>query len=437
MSKRVHSILLALTIALILIPVLMMNHATPLMMDDYDYSFSWATGQRLSGIPDILASQAAHYRLWGGRSVVHFLAQLFLYWGKPVFNVANSLMYLLLLCEMSALAGKRGQGLDWRMLLIGHALLMVTVPFFGTVFLWLDGACNYLWGTALALLPLLILKSEREGGFFDAGFSRGILALPLCLLAGWTNENTACGVWAAMLLCTLWDRIRGRRVRTWRWAALTTQAIGIAVMLLAPGNFARAAGEASRGLIGELMYRFAVTTYCLLRYAGLPALLVGLALLAANRQKAVLRWDWMLILAGAALLSACALVGSPQISDRSFTAVVILVIAVLLAVISDLNVPKAYGLTAGLILSACLIGVSFGAIRDVRAHASAWAAQTDRMETAAAAGEKEVCISSVPSTSRFTMAIALAKEPDAWPNSTLGKYYGIGVRGEGFPNVAP
>ena len=74
----------------------LLNAHTPLQMDDYDYAFSWSTGKPLSGVADVLASQAAHYRLWGGRSVVHTLTQLFLYAGKGAFNVANTAMYVLL-----------------------------------------------------------------------------------------------------------------------------------------------------------------------------------------------------------------------------------------------------------------------------------------------------------------------------------------------------
>jgi len=157
--------------------MLLLNAHTPLMMDDYDYSFSWSTGERLAGVKDIVASQAAHYRLWGGRSVTHFLAQLFLYLGKPVFNVCNAAMYVLLLIEICALAGKK-RCFDWRLLLTAHAVLFFLVPFFGVAFLWLDGACNYLWGTALALVPLLIAVSEPENGFFDADWKHGWLALP-------------------------------------------------------------------------------------------------------------------------------------------------------------------------------------------------------------------------------------------------------------------
>ena len=45
----------------------LLNLHTPLQMDDYDYSFSWSTGKPLAGVADVLASQKAHYRLWGGR----------------------------------------------------------------------------------------------------------------------------------------------------------------------------------------------------------------------------------------------------------------------------------------------------------------------------------------------------------------------------------
>ena len=41
-------------------------------------------------------------------------------------------------------------------------------------------------------------------------------------------------------------------VESWYTFVWVFIAASIAVMLLAPGNFARAAGEASRGLIGEL-----------------------------------------------------------------------------------------------------------------------------------------------------------------------------------------
>lgn len=59
----------------------------------------------------------------------------------------------------------------------------------------------------------------------------------------------------------------------------------------------------------------------------------------------------------------------------------------------------------------------------------AWRTQTDAMEAAAAAGETDVTVASVPKRSRFTMGILLENDPQAWPNSTLSRYYGVRIHG--------
>lgn len=427
--------LFAASILLIACVILAMNVLTPLMMDDYDYSFSWATGERIAGVGDILASQWAHYAIWGGRSVTHFLAQLFLYLGKPVFNVANTLMYLCLLLEICALAKRKERPVLAAAPLIAHALLFFLVPFFGVTFLWLDGACNYLWGTALALVPLLIAKSEREEGFFDTDKKRGFLAVPLCLVAGWTNENTAFGVLAVTVLLMIYDRLAKRRVRPWRVGAAAAQVLGVTLMLLAPGNFVRPSGADSKGLIADLLYRFAVVSYCLLLYTAVVALLLALLLLLARKRGIKLSAIWLAVLCGGAFLSAYALMGSPQISDRSFTAVIVLVIAALLSVLEDMACRAQPGAWAGRWAAAALVLAAVGgafAVGDVYAHGQAWRTQTEKIEAAAAAGEEEVIVSSVLSESRYTMSVKLEESPDAWPNRTLGKYYGIRIAGGGM-----
>ena len=423
-----------LVLLLIFAGMLLLNRHTPLMMDDYDYSFSWHTGERLSGIGDIVASQAAHYRIWGGRSVTHFLTQLFLYWGKPVFDIANAAMYAVLLMVIHTLARPKGRTCPL-LILTAHVLLMTVLPFFGVVFLWLDGACNYLWGTVLALLPLIVARSEREGGFFDTDGVRGLLAVPVCFVAGWTNENTACGVLAVAAMLLAWDGLSRRHVRLWRVAALAAQAVGVALLLLAPGNFARAAGADASGLLRELASRFAVVSYCLLRYAGVPVVLLGLTLWIARQRRVPLRGERLCVLGVGALLSAYALMGSPQISDRSFTSVVVLALAALLCAAADVLEPwlreqlrAGQGAAAALLLAAVLLTAD--ALGDVRAHEAAWLGQVSRIEAAAAAGEERVTVRSVPSSSRFTMSVTLAEDAGAWPNSTLSRYYGIAVCGE-------
>ena len=188
-------------------------------------------------------------------------------------------------------------------------------------------------------------------------------------------------------------------------------------------------------MIAELAYRFAVTTYCALRYAGVYVIAAAAALAIGRKKGTALRVEWHCVLAVSAFLSAYALVGSPQISDRSFTAVIVLSIALLLGVLGDLRAKAAFRASqmqrAALVLAVSLMaGVTGEAISAVVVHEQAWRAQEERILAAEKAGEESVQIASVPSTSRFTMDIALEKDAASWPNSTLSKYYGIGVYGE-------
>ena len=411
----------------------LLNAHTPLMMDDYDYSFSWATGERIGGIADVLASQAAHYRLWGGRSVVHALAQFFLSMDKTVFNAANTLMYLVLLLEVYALVRPGCRRWHWEILLIAHAVLFTCVPFFGTVFLWLTGACNYLWGTVLALLPLVIVRSAQEDGFFARGW-HGWLAVPVCFFAGWTNENTACGVFAAVFVLLAVRALKKERVHAWQWTALAAQGAGAAVMLLAPGNFSRASSYESGNIIVELLKRAVTATAYGGVYVG--ALLIGVILLWALcdalgvRKRSV----WALLLLFGGLGAAYAMVASPVFSDRSWTGVIVLALCALLVLLGDM-VSQVRALDAAKLLAlplAVLLIVYGGykALGDVKAHEAAWLSQVAAIETAAAAGEQEVSVNGVPSTSRFTMDIALDADAAAWPNSTLSRAFGVNVNGK-------
>ena len=77
----------------------------------------------------------------------------------------------------------------------------------------------------------------------------------------------------------------------------------------------------------------------------------------------------------------------------------------------------------------CAVGGA-SAARDVVSHERAWLTEVKKIEAAAAQGEEDVAVSSVPSVSRYTMGVLLEESFDSWPNSTLGKYYGIRISGE-------
>lgn len=69
----------------------LLNYYTPLYGDDYSYSFSFLTGERITSVSQIFSSQLGHYQNTNGRSITHSLAQLFLLIGDDLFNYINAL----------------------------------------------------------------------------------------------------------------------------------------------------------------------------------------------------------------------------------------------------------------------------------------------------------------------------------------------------------
>lgn len=428
-QTAVRALIFAGLLVLIAATMFALNAHTPLQMDDYDYSISWATGKPVSGLADVIASQAAHYRLWGGRSVVHALAQMFLYMGKGVFNIANTVMYLLLLLEIYALSKPKGKRFCWALLLAEHAFLFFGVSFFGTVFLWLDGACNYLWGTVLALLPLCLVPRASEKT--DA---LSVLSIPACFLAGWTNENTACGVLAATLLLLGYRKFRKEPIGVCAYLCVLAQACGAAVMILAPGNFARASSYVYDSMVVEIAVRLARITLYTVVYAGvlLAALMLVHALgRAMNVNMRTMRALWF---AAAALLCAYAMAASPELSDRSFTGVLALLMVGVLTLLGDIDAQSDMFDAAKLaVLPIAALLLAYGgvqAVREVAVQEAAWGKQIAEITETAEAGGESVSVQSVQSHSRFTMDITLDKDAENWPNSTLQKIYGVRVYGE-------
>ena len=113
---------------------------TPMMADDYSYSFSFYDRSRIENLADIFSSLSVHRIEMNGRMLAHFFAHLFLLLPKPIFNIINALVFsgiIFLLFSWIRTSDKRTNIL---LLLLIIAMLWLFVPVFGQVFLWLDGA---------------------------------------------------------------------------------------------------------------------------------------------------------------------------------------------------------------------------------------------------------------------------------------------------------
>lgn len=238
-NRKFEKMAFFFVVLLIGVGMYILNHYTTLIVDDYGYSFSRITGHRTSGIIDILQSQYRHYFEWGGRVVVHTIAQFFLMYDKFVFDVANTLAYLAMVLVVYFHAIGKFKFYPLLLLLI-NLLFFLCMPAFGQVFLWVVGACNYLWGPLLVFLYLIPYRLQYSKS--APVFNNKILALlfgMLGIIAGWTNENL--GLTLAFVIAVFmflyWHE--HKKVYLWSVCGLIGASIGAIALIIAPGNFVR------------------------------------------------------------------------------------------------------------------------------------------------------------------------------------------------------
>lgn len=205
------------------------NLQTALIADDYNYRFIFGTAnQRVEHIFDIIESMRAHYHTMNGRLILHSLTQLFLLWGKPVFNVVNTVGYLLftgLIYWHCKGTGRHSPALYFGV----HLMVWFFIPVYGQTMLWVDGSANYMWGSILRLAALLPLRLHVQAARPAAGsWWWLLLSIPAGVIAGWTNENSGAAFLVIVGLFLLYNRankgrIPGGRLACWRappWALL-------------------------------------------------------------------------------------------------------------------------------------------------------------------------------------------------------------------------
>lgn len=226
-----------------------MNSMTHLSLDDFAYHFIFVedaestevinTGDRVESISDVITSMKAHYNTVNGRIVLHFIVQVILLWGKPVFNVLNSVvMVLLIMLIYLHCKGTNKRHSAALFLLITFAVWSFSPAVSHTVF-WLDGSINYLWGSVLRLLALLPYRFYYDTGKLPC---KAVLFLPLmvlCAASGSANENMSAAFIGMIFLFIILFRIKGFKIPVWSLAGLLCAFAGYLFMMLAPAVFIR------------------------------------------------------------------------------------------------------------------------------------------------------------------------------------------------------
>lgn len=327
-SKKNQKIIILISIFL---SIFILNMLTPLIADDYTYSFG-KNGERVTNLLDIAIRQIDHYFTWGGRTVAHTIAQFFLMFPKWVFNFFNSIIYVIFIYLIYLHTKDNKEEKPLIILLIYFAIWFI-MPTFGQTVLWLTGACNYLWTMTIMLFFLYLIRKDIS----KPSIIKNIAILLLGIIAGWTNENTSFGLITAIIGFMILKKYNHEKISNYSKCALIGNSIGFIILIIAPGNYAREAVvlNDNRPLIVQIVQRTIDDTINLFSYC--YPLLIGITVLLSIYiyRKKKINYKFLIFLI-AALFSTYSMILSPIFPPRAQFGVIIFTIMAFISLLYEI-----------------------------------------------------------------------------------------------------
>jgi len=159
-------------------------------LDDYVYELCFTgdgvdTDHRIHSINDILVSQYNHYLYINGRAIVHFFVQLFCgIIGKDIFNICNTLFLFVFTYLLFKVFDIKYNLIS----LCAIIFLILLLPAWNNVFLWMTGSINYLWSISWLLIYLYVLKQNKDRNVSFKS-SKPFFFFLFGFFAGWQHEG--------------------------------------------------------------------------------------------------------------------------------------------------------------------------------------------------------------------------------------------------------
>lgn len=258
--NRINNYFIVLFLLFVGILFYILNAKVSLRNDDYMYSFMYVKNQ-ISNLPhpldltqpiknmgDVIVSQYNHYFSMNGRSMVHFMVQLFCgIWGKDSFNICTSLIYVIFIMgTVKLLFPNRSTCLIY----IGvSCFLWLLLPVSVFYAMGISFAINYLWSLT-ACVCFLVFYKKIKGGWEVSKLKYGLI-LFMSFFAGWSHESFAIGISGALFFYYLMrvkefeGREIGLAIAFW---------LGTCMIILSPGIWGRF-GEVKGGMdVSDFLY---------------------------------------------------------------------------------------------------------------------------------------------------------------------------------------
>lgn len=224
-------------ISIIYLIMLSMNLLTKLSVDDFTYMINFSTKESITGFGELFPSIYAHYFKMNGRSIAHFLVQLFLYLPAPVFKLLNPAVFCCQIWLMYKIS-RAGDKDNYYFLLIIFSLLFIFEPAFGQVNLWLTGSCNYLWTATICFFYIYLYVNMFLHNSSD-DIKTAALVLFTGLVAGGLQETASATAIFMNIVLILTNGIFFKNKTPWYYyISVILSVVSYAFMVFAPPQIA-------------------------------------------------------------------------------------------------------------------------------------------------------------------------------------------------------
>ncbi len=412
---------LRLFCVLLFLGIFVLTCLTPMVSDDFSYSFSWADNARVRSPLQIPGSMAVHRQLTNGRVFTHGLVQLLLIGPKLIFNLLNAGNAVLLLWLFSRHLQDRSRLL---LLVIAASLLWTFQPAFGEVSLWLTGSVNYSWGVSMYLLFLWPYTAAYLGLERRKKWWRTLLFLLLCFPMGAWSEN---GSLAALFAAACLTALTALRERKLDWLSLLGIALGAAgflFLMTAPATTGRAGSPDVAAAVGNFVRILTRPSRVGLLY--LLWLVCLVFALRAKGDKRRLLLAVILFLAGFGALAAYSF--ALYFTNRHYCVTVFFTALSTLILLEQALPALKKGARAALCLVLAglfLWHLAFGLL-DIAVIFKKSLDRRAAIAAALAAGGERVALEVYQPTSGYSVTFKLNEDPTEWPNTSVADYYGLG-----------
>ena len=230
-------------ILLIIVSIFILNRSVLLSPDDYNYTWvqGRGDGSKVTSIADCIETGKYFYNNWTGRVLPHVLVGIFRNLNPHVFEVVNTIAFMILILTIPKVLGKKTTFLS---ILSVFGYLAYSMMF-GEKFAWISGALNYLWPTMFLCIFIYFVYNY----FFDKLEINklGLTALTLyAFIAGFMHENTAF-VGGAFLCCLIGINIK----KYWKFDKTKKVFITLIFIMFCLGAFANIFAPGNRHRMSE------------------------------------------------------------------------------------------------------------------------------------------------------------------------------------------